>query len=202
MLRLIIIEDEFFAANHLNNLVTSLDYKVQGIYHSGEDFLQETDWEFDAALLDIILEKDLSGLDVAAVLKKKGIPFIFLTANEDDSTLQRASKLSPSAYLTKPFKNIDVSASLSILANRIEDLRELSYHSLLRENDLTTEPLTSREIDVLKGLVEEQTTSEICASLFISKNTVKYHIKNLYRKLDVNTRDEICTKIASNIIDS
>ena len=51
--RIIIIEDEFFAADHLADLITSLGYQVVGVFHSGEEFLKGTDWQFDAAMLGI-----------------------------------------------------------------------------------------------------------------------------------------------------
>ena len=41
---IIIIEDEFFAAQHLSELVASFGFSTAAIYHSGEDFLKATDW--------------------------------------------------------------------------------------------------------------------------------------------------------------
>jgi len=55
MIRVIIVEDEFFAADELKDLVTDLGFYVTGTYHSGEQFFRETNWEFDIALLDISL---------------------------------------------------------------------------------------------------------------------------------------------------
>lgn len=114
--RIIIIEDEFFAANHLSDLITSLGFWVVGVYHSGEDFLQQTDWRFDAAVVDIFLSEEMSGLQVAEHLNERHKPFIFLTANQDTRTLKDAARLSPMAYITKPFKPMDVSAALQIIS--------------------------------------------------------------------------------------
>jgi DNA-binding NarL/FixJ family response regulator len=197
MLKLVIIEDEFFAAEHLKDLVISLGHSVSAVFHSGEAFLVSTNCEYDAALVDIYLVGELTGLNIASELKKKNKPFIFLTANQDLKTLQKAAKLSPSSYLTKPFQNNDIAASLAIMEDSMNLLIERSYHSLLRENHLTSEPLTSREIDILKRLVDRETSAEISDALFISKNTVKYHTKNLYRKLNVNSRREISESVSA-----
>ena len=113
--RIIIIEDEFFAANHIADLVNSLQYLVVGIYHSGEEFLQQTNWEFDAAIVDIFLSKKMTGLQVAKHLKEHQKPFIFLTANQDSKTLQEAAHLSPKAYISKPFKPNDIKAALAMI---------------------------------------------------------------------------------------
>lgn len=48
--------------------------------------------------------------------------------------------------------------------------------------------LTERERQVLDGLVAGQTTRQIAAALFVSPNTVAYHVKQLYEKLQVHSR--------------
>lgn len=117
--RVVIIEDEFFASMHLKDLVVSLGYEVKGIFHSGEDFLQNTNWEFDAAIVDIMLSEKLSGIDVAQTLKLHMKPFIFLTANQDVTTLKAAARLAPGAYISKPFKPNDVAAALEIIKHQL-----------------------------------------------------------------------------------
>lgn len=66
---------------------------------------------------------------------------------------------------------------------------------LLQENDFTNEVLTKREIDILECIIKEQTNSEIAKKLFISLNTVKYHTKNIYKKLGVHNRKETTEKL-------
>jgi len=50
------------------------------------------------------------------------------------------------------------------------------------------EPLSPRELEVLSLLVAGRTTTEICASLFVSVDTVKTHVRHLFHKLGVNDR--------------
>lgn len=122
--QVVIIEDEFFVASHLKDLVVDFGYEVVGVYYSGEDFLEQTDWQFDTAIIDIFLSEELSGLDIAEKIKEKNKPFIFLTANQDTDTLKKAARLEPKAYITKPFKINDISAALEIISyslpNKIE----------------------------------------------------------------------------------
>lgn len=73
-----------------------------------------------------------------------------------------------------------------------------SYFSLLKENTLEIKPLTLREIDILNLICEGLNNSEIGDRLFISKNTVKYHIKNIYIKAKVNSRESLKEKLSSN----
>lgn len=115
-LEIVIIEDEFFAASHLRELLTELGYRVKEVFYSGEDFLRKTDWNFDAAIVDIFLSEKISGLDLGAELNQRSKPFLFLTANQDAPTLKAAARLSPRAYITKPFRQGDVQAALEIMA--------------------------------------------------------------------------------------
>lgn len=112
----VIIEDEFFAATHLGELLADLGYEVRGIFYSGESFLKQTTWDFDIAVVDIFLSDKVTGLDIAEKLNEQLKPFVFLTANQDRETLKTAARLAPKAYISKPFQPNDVQASLEIIS--------------------------------------------------------------------------------------
>ena len=59
------------------------------------------------------------------------------------------------------------------------------------------DPLTQREIEVIQLLDKGYTNQELAAKMFISRNTVKTHLKNIYKKLDVNDRNAALEKIRS-----
>lgn len=193
--KIIIVEDEFFAANHLRKLVISLNFEVVGVFHSGEELLERADWNFDCAIVDIFLSKELTGLDIAIELNKHSKPFIFLTANQDRETLQNAALLNPSAYLNKPFKSNDVAAALTILVQRLKSNSKMSYLRLLEKNEFTKEPLTAKELDIFKSLCNGMTNTDIAEKQFVSINTIKYHVRNIYMKTEVNSREELREKM-------
>lgn len=197
MSRIVIIEDELFAVEHLIKVVKSLGHEVVGDYFSGEEFLELTDWNFDTAIIDIFLSKALTGIDIAKEMNKRQKSFIFLTANKDSKTLVEAAKLRPSAYLTKPFQVHDVTAALEIVEANKGQEKQRSYLQFLKHNDLSIEPLTQRELDILKSLDVTISNVKIGEALFISSNTVKYHIRNIYQKFEVNSREELLTKVST-----
>lgn len=76
------------------------------------------------------------------------------------------------------------------------------FYALLKENELSNQSLTLREVEILKCLYQGLSNPEIAEKLFISANTVKFHIKNIYKKLDVSNRKETSEKLSSIITDS
>lgn len=71
------------------------------------------------------------------------------------------------------------------------------YLTLLRENSLTTQPITAREMEILKFINKGFSNKKIADVFFISINTVKYHIRNIYNKVGVQSRKELEEKIKS-----
>jgi LuxR family maltose regulon positive regulatory protein len=63
-------------------------------------------------------------------------------------------------------------------------------------SDGTHQPLTERELDVLRYLPTRLSTIDIAVKLGISANTVKTHLKNIYKKLDARSRNEAIVKAA------
>jgi DNA-binding CsgD family transcriptional regulator len=70
-----------------------------------------------------------------------------------------------------------------------------SYLALLIENDLTTPPLTIRQMEILKSINKGFSNDKIADIFFISRNTVKYHIRHIYSKVGVQSRKELEEKI-------
>lgn len=69
-----------------------------------------------------------------------------------------------------------------------------------RHNEHIKNSLNKREISILNLIQEQKTNEEMSQELFISVNTVKYHIKNIYRKLDIKTREEARSKTIELVV--
>jgi LuxR family maltose regulon positive regulatory protein len=72
----------------------------------------------------------------------------------------------------------------------MERLRRAAVRGVRLDPETTHEPLTERERDVLRFLPSRLTLGEIASELYISLNTLKFHLKVIYRKLEVNSRAE------------
>jgi len=117
--KILIVEDQFVEAYGISLILEPAGYTILGIEASVEDALVSIKRETpDLVLLDIYLQTELTGIDLARILAEKNIPFIYLSANSNASVLQAAKETQPYGFLVKPFRNNDVLIALDIARYR------------------------------------------------------------------------------------
>lgn len=120
ILRIAIIEDDPIIAQFLSSIIIKLNCEPIILTHETSKIISEiTAFKPDILLLDINLgtsSTEKAGLSIANLLIDKNISIIFITAYNDDFTINEATKYSPEAYITKPFseENIRISLLLAI----------------------------------------------------------------------------------------
>lgn len=115
-LKIGIVEDELVIARTILSTLNELGYAHCGpaINYTEAIEMLERD-QPDLLLLDIHLSGKKDGIDVAQKLNElHRIPFIFLTANSDGETIERAKKVKPHAYIVKPFTKEELFAAIEI----------------------------------------------------------------------------------------
>lgn len=107
---ILIVEDSFIVAFHLQKTLESEGYAVMGTETSGEAALALLEKQKpDLILMDIMLAGRLDGVETARTIKSRyNLPVIFITALTDKETIQRAKITEPYGYLTKPFEDREV----------------------------------------------------------------------------------------------
>lgn len=107
---ILIVEDSFIVAFHLQKTLESEGYSVVGAETSGESALTLLEKQKpDLVLMDIMLTGRLDGIETARTIKSRyNIPVIYITALTDKETIQRAKITEPYGYLTKPFEDREV----------------------------------------------------------------------------------------------
>ena len=103
-LRVLIVEDEFFISLHTKELLESLGHTVVGVAVSASQAVQLAEREKpDVVLMDIRLNGDRDGIEaVEEIYTRLRIQSIFVSANSDPRTRQRAAALQPLGFLEKP----------------------------------------------------------------------------------------------------
>ena len=113
---ILIVEDEVLIAEYIKDTLISLGFSQIELAHSKAEGLQAIESaKPDLLLLDIRMEDELDGISIAETVSKTSkTPFIFITAHSDKDIVQKALTTQPEAYLTKPFKKVDVFAAVSL----------------------------------------------------------------------------------------
>jgi DNA-binding response OmpR family regulator len=111
-----IVEDELLIAEKVKIILTDIGYKVCEPVSNYDAALEMIKAEKpDFLLLDVNLGKEKDGIDIARVINEQFfLPFIFLTANSDKLTIDRAKEVRPYAYLVKPFTKEELFAAIEI----------------------------------------------------------------------------------------
>ena len=117
-----LVEDEMIIAKSIVSTLQALQYQVIEPAASYKEALVMIDTlKPDLLLLDINLGGKKDGIDVALYARENcSLPIIFLTANSDKETIQRAKEVKPNAYLVKPFNKEDLYASIEIAINNFQ----------------------------------------------------------------------------------
>lgn len=198
-IRVLIVEDEPLIAEHIATYLDNNDFEVSAISYDWDDAAgQLKDNTPDVVLLDINLEEERDGIQLAKLINEKyHLPFLFLTAHSDKNTLQKAKDVNPGGYIVKPYNERTIAASIEIALSNYYAAANKKFPLITEHliNHKLPEPLSEREMDILKLLYEGVSNNQIAAQLFISNNTLKTHLKNIYFKLDVNNRYSVIVKV-------
>ena len=146
----------------------------------------------DLVLLDIQLDGAMTGIDLARIIDQEfGIPFIYLTSFADEDTLDKAAETFPASYLVKPFKEHDLAPAVKMALASKRGNRVQRLPSLQIINHAQVAQLTPAEYTILTEVWRGKTNVEIAEVRFVSKNTVKTHVRNIYSKLGVHSKSEV-----------
>ena len=198
-IKILIVEDEPVIAENVSLYLDNHDFEVSGIAYDSDEALDQLKSNTpDAVILDINLESENDGIDIATYINQHyQLPFLFLTSYSDKGTLERAKEVKPSGYIVKPFNERTLLASLEIAisnhaAEKNHDLPKLNMEKMNRH---LLSRLSDREFEITEMVYRGMTNTQIAEMAFVSANTVKTHLKNIYLKLEANTRLQVIQKL-------
>jgi DNA-binding LytR/AlgR family response regulator len=120
-IKILVVEDEMIIAAKISMHLTNLGYEVTGILPRGEEALLNVEENRpDIVIMDIRLKGDLNGIDTAIRMQKiADIPVIFLTANADEATFNKAKAAKPYAFISKPYKQTDLQRAIELTISHL-----------------------------------------------------------------------------------
>jgi DNA-binding LytR/AlgR family response regulator len=124
--RILIVEDDMIIAANISLQLSNLGYEVTGIETKAEEAIHHAlETKPDMILMDIQLKGRSNGIDAAKAIRKYlEIPLIYLTANVDDSTFQKAKETHPYAFIAKPFTNLNLERTIALVEDQVKEKRE------------------------------------------------------------------------------
>jgi DNA-binding NarL/FixJ family response regulator len=203
MIKLAIVDDNESIRDSLKQVFQLFDeIEVVWTATDGEEAVHiiEDDHPADVILMDIEMRK-MDGITATDRIKtfNPAIKIVMLTIFEDESNLVNALRAGADGYLLKGEKPLKM---IGLIKDAMEDRFPLSPemakkamqifrdHENAQKTDLGQYGLTKREKEVLDFLVSGKTYKQIADEMIVSPFTIRSHMENLYRKLDVHNKAE------------
>ncbi len=196
--RVLIVEDDQEIRNSFSLIVNSSQkFMVIGSYGSCEEAIDNLNKDKPEIILMDIELPGINGIQGAKLIREKHphCDVVMVTVYEDSELVFEALKAGASGYITKSANYMELLAALeevvkggAPMSSRIARMVIDNFH--VNPNS----PLTRRETEILQLISEGKTYTQISEELFISKETAKTHIKNIYSKLQVNCKSEAIAK--------
>ncbi len=123
LIKILVVEDEMIIGAKISMQLTTLGYEVTGILARGEEaIIHVQENKPDIILLDINLKGNLDGIATAGKIQQlAAIPIIYLTANSDEATFNKAKATKPAAFISKPFKQLDLQRAIELTIIRMAE---------------------------------------------------------------------------------
>ncbi len=121
--KILVVEDEMIIGAKISLHLSTMGYEVTGIIPRGEEAILHVEKNLpDLVIMDIQLKGSLDGIETAHKIKAKfDIPIIFLTANSDNAHFNRARDTKPEAFISKPYKKLDLQRAIELTLSRLSD---------------------------------------------------------------------------------
>lgn len=201
-IRVAIVEDQVEIREGIEFVLNNSEYFVcVGVYSSGEKLLENILKINPAIVLMDIGLPGMNGIECLKKIKELNIQcaIVMLTVFEDDEKVFKSILTGADGYLLKKTPPTKLVELLNEVHNGGAPMNPQIARRVLEmfrgRSDRDYENLSNREIEILNELVKGYNHKQISDKLFISPETVRGHLKNIYRKLHVHSKTEALTKV-------
>lgn len=212
--RIAIVDDNSFLISAVKEKLSFFDnLKVRFTGVNGKEIIEklETNNQVDLILMDIEMPT-MNGIEATKLIKQKypQIKIIMLTVFDNDENIFNAIKAGADGYLLKEVNASDLHQGIletlnggaamnpSIASKTLKLLRNPDSIENIEAHDEIK--LTKREVEVLEQLSKGLSYILIAENLILSTGTIRKHIENIYRKLQVHNKLEAVQKAKRNNI--
>jgi len=212
-IRVLLADDHGIVRNGIKSLFNDVDeIEIVGECADGEETIEKIkELSPDVLITDIEMPK-LSGIEVTEIVRKDfpKTNILILSMHDDEEYVVKAIEAGAIGYLSKDIEEEDIVAAVKYVARGemyyTNAISEIMARSLFKKSkksiDNRNESLTSREIEILKLIVEGLSNKLIAYKLYISLRTVDTHRTNIMRKLQTkNTAELVRLAIVNKLVE-
>jgi len=194
IIRILIADDHEMIRRGIRSVLEQTDgFKVVGEAGDGEEAIEQIrTLAPDVLLLDIRMPR-LDGVETLRQIRELGLQtrVILLSAYARDEYILDGLRAGARGYLLKDVQRDDLASAIRTVHDGGSLLHPVVAKRLIeRMQSKGAADLSAREIEVIQMLASGARNKEIATQLTVTLHTVKYHIENVYRKLEVRTRAE------------
>ena len=212
MIKVLIVEENIATALDLKNAITQFGFNVIDIVSNKTDVLNSIEKDQpNIIIIDTSLAEKEDGIEtVKSIYNINYIPVIYLTANEDDGTINRALETCPVAYFIKPFNKIELKTTIQLSLCEKKQFRNnkckylgFNYYfdrnnqHLYYKNEI--QKLSLKELKLINLLIEnngelvtfDTIESEIWENTPITSDAIRLLVSRLRKKLKHNLIESI-----------
>ncbi len=201
-MKVMLVDDHPLVRNGIASLLRARGYEVAAEAGDGYEAIDKANESpVDLVLMDIRMP-NMGGLEATRLLKSRfpDVKIVMLTVSDDEQDLFEAVKSGAHGYMLKDLEAPEFYRALEMigrnevvlpsrLAGRLLDEFRIQANGV-EAND-GSNPLSLREQEVLTQVAQGLTNKDIACTLFISENTVKFHMKNILEKLHMKNRAQV-----------
>jgi DNA-binding NarL/FixJ family response regulator len=192
--RVILADDHPLFIEALADAVRRAGIEVVGTATSGDELMALADTvDTDAVLLDLAMP-GLDGFECLELLRERRPEWslIVVSASDDEADIRRALDLGAICFVGKATDPHDLAGAVHVLLLRSVHLppphRNSASTNVQGPDEVARALLTPRELEILRLAAQGHSNAQIAAELWVTEQTVKFHLSNTYRKINVTNR--------------
>lgn len=201
-IKVVCVDDHYLFLQGLQNILQSnQEFEVTGVYNHPKKFLSAlNNMNTDIVTLDVNMP-EINGLEICKRIKlwNDKIKVLFITMFETNNVSAQIKSAGGNGFISKNVESCELFAVLKKVYNNEEFFpAALSHFQIINSIEPSVLLLTKREKEIILMIKEGKTSKAIAEQLYLSEYTIETHRKNIFKKLNLRSVQELVGFVYEN----